>query len=485
MNSGFASISVSVSVPPIQFSKTWPVPDSGTLNVADLAFSDPRPSSLPAGPRVMSSLRLRGMKRLTEIPPQLFAGHSLMLIGCPALRSLPVIIRPLRLLVLDGVGIESLPETLRFEEGAVLVVQNCCHLRSLPAAVGEGDLSHITIRNCLRLTALPRLTASDRIMLGRCWGKTVDQPLQAPEIRIQACLELEGTDGQLNGKRIKISDCPKLVRMTAPTGGLELLHLKNCPALPALPEGMSFQGEPAELILRECGSLAALPADMSTGTRIPDPQGPASLVVEAAPFPPGKPPAWPFTWSVRVRGVLLEPATVLDPEGIDPIVVLRHPNAEVRRVLLENLGMERLLSTVPHENVDEDTDPGGPRRLIQFQLVEQPRAAGRASLADLPYAPASEPKDFSLVERIAYGIERMILNFQRRKIGLPAVSRPAIVLGSPPVPPRLVCYLECRCPSTGRRYLLPVPPAVRTCRAAAAWMAGFDNPDDYAPLLET
>ncbi len=48
----------------------------------------------------------------------------------------------------------------------------------------------------------------------------------------------------------------------------------------------------------------------------------------------------------------------------------------------------------------------------------------------------------------------------------------------------LVC-VSLNCPSTGRRYVLRVPPAIDTCRRAAAWLAGFDNADDYAPVLET
>jgi hypothetical protein len=48
----------------------------------------------------------------------------------------------------------------------------------------------------------------------------------------------------------------------------------------------------------------------------------------------------------------------------------------------------------------------------------------------------------------------------------------------------LVC-VSVACPSTERRYLLRVPPATTTCRQATAWMAGFDDPDDYRPLIET
>jgi hypothetical protein len=48
----------------------------------------------------------------------------------------------------------------------------------------------------------------------------------------------------------------------------------------------------------------------------------------------------------------------------------------------------------------------------------------------------------------------------------------------------LVC-LQVQDPSTGRQYLLRVPPTITSCHAAAAWVAGFDNPDDYHPVLET
>lgn len=45
--------------------------------------------------------------------------------------------------------------------------------------------------------------------------------------------------------------------------------------------------------------------------------------------------------------------------------------------------------------------------------------------------------------------------------------------------------LSVSCPSTARRHVIRVPPRMTTCRQAAAWIAGFDNPDDYKPLFET
>jgi len=38
----------------------------------------------------------------------------------------------------------------------------------------------------------------------------------------------------------------------------------------------------------------------------------------------------------------------------------------------------------------------------------------------------------------------------------------------------------------GQRHIIRVPPVgMNTCHKAAAWIAGFDNPDDYQPILET
>jgi hypothetical protein len=33
--------------------------------------------------------------------------------------------------------------------------------------------------------------------------------------------------------------------------------------------------------------------------------------------------------------------------------------------------------------------------------------------------------------------------------------------------------------------VIRVPPTLGTCRAAVAWIAGFDDEDDYKPLVET
>jgi hypothetical protein len=45
--------------------------------------------------------------------------------------------------------------------------------------------------------------------------------------------------------------------------------------------------------------------------------------------------------------------------------------------------------------------------------------------------------------------------------------------------------LAVTCPSTRRNYFIRVPPFVNGCHEAAAWIAGFDNPDEYRPVVDT
>jgi hypothetical protein len=124
---------------------------------------------------------------------------------------------------------------------------------------------------------------------------------------------------------------------------------------------------------------------------------------------------------VHWRGVIVEPRIAFEPETITAQEVLNERNAEVRRVMMERLGYEKFLTDVDAEILHEDTDPGGVRRLVRIPLE---------------------------------GDEA------------------------------LVC-LAVLCPSTARQYVLRVPPTMQTCHQAAAWVAGFDNPDDYQPIEET
>ncbi len=123
---------------------------------------------------------------------------------------------------------------------------------------------------------------------------------------------------------------------------------------------------------------------------------------------------------LRWRGVSIEPRIAFQPESITASEIIDTENLELRRVKLERMGYERFVETVNAQVLDTDRDAGGTRKLLRV--------------------PFSGDEDFVAVWVI--------------------------------------------CPSTERNYVLRVPPTTKTCHQAAAWLAGFDNPNDYAPLIE-
>ncbi len=123
---------------------------------------------------------------------------------------------------------------------------------------------------------------------------------------------------------------------------------------------------------------------------------------------------------LRWRGVPVDARIAFQPETIRGVEIMETENQELRRVKLERMGYERFIEEVEAETLDRDRDAGGERKLLR-----------------VPF-----PGDEAFVA------------------------------------------VWVICPSTGRNYVLRVPPPIKTCHAAAAWLAGFDNPDEYAPLVE-
>ena len=119
---------------------------------------------------------------------------------------------------------------------------------------------------------------------------------------------------------------------------------------------------------------------------------------------------------------MVDERIAFQPETITAEEVVSERNAERRRVLLERMGWERFLSSAQHETIDEDTDPGGKRVLVRIAFLN--------------------------------GLDEYRL-------------------------------LRVVCPSTGRKYFIRVPPWMMKCHQAAAWIAGFDDPYDYHPFIET
>jgi len=124
---------------------------------------------------------------------------------------------------------------------------------------------------------------------------------------------------------------------------------------------------------------------------------------------------------LRWRGVPISDRALVNPDSITGQEILNTDNVELRRVLIERLGYEKFLQQVGGIIRDRDQDTGGERQLIAVPFEDD------------------EP----------------------------------------------LMVLKVICPSTGHLHLLRVPPDMETCYQAAAWVAGFNNPDLYQPAIET
>ncbi len=124
---------------------------------------------------------------------------------------------------------------------------------------------------------------------------------------------------------------------------------------------------------------------------------------------------------LRWRGVPISDRALVNPDSITGQEILNTDNVELRRVLIERLGYEKFLQQVGGIIRDRDQDAGGERQLIAVPFEDD------------------EP----------------------------------------------LMVLKVICPSTGHLHLLRVPPDMETCYQAAAWVAGFNNPDLYQPAIET
>lgn len=248
--------------------------------------------------------------------------------------------------------------------------------------------------------------------------------------------------------RLNLSNCMHLEMLPQ---GLKVgsLILEGCPALRSLPEGLDVyfldiagcsalsewpqQGSLriGRLDARGCTRLRSLPPwlqnvsqlNVRDCTNLSDLPDTLHVTswIDLANTQIAALPAASSTTEIRWKGVPIDARIAFQPETIKVHEVLNEANTERRRVLLERMGYEKFLSHARAKVLDRDEDAGGERRLLQV--------------------PMRNDED-------------------------------------------LVC-LAVYCPSTGRQYMLRVPPQMRTCHQAAAWLAGYDNPADYCPLIET
>jgi hypothetical protein len=299
-------------------------------------------------------------------------------------------------------------------------------LSSLPENLTAG---RITLNGCRSLERLPRGLRCYELSLQDCDIRELPGDLQAEyRLDLSRCHNLQTLPQGLRAGSLVLRECTVLRALPE---GLDVyfLDIQGCTALTTWPARGSVQI--GRLNARGCTRLQMLPAWLTTLAQL-DVSGCERL----AALPEG---LHVSSWldlagtslrslprsldgvQLRWRGVPVSHRVAFHPETIKAQEVLNEQNAEVRRVLLERMGYDAFLEQAAAEVLDADEDPGGARRLLRVELD------------------GDEP---------------------------------------------LVC-LSVSDPSTGRQYLLRVPPAMRSCREAAAWIAGFDNPDDYAPIAET
>ena len=320
-------------------------------------------------------------------------------------------------------ALTSLPSGIR---ATSINLNGCTELRELPV---DLVARRISLRGCTKLTRLPASL--------HCY----DLDLSGSGLR-------ELPAGIRVDNRLDLSDCRQLERLPDQLQPGSLV-LRNCTALQQLPEGLDV----SFLDISGCTGLRDWPAtgnisvgrlDASGCTRLRSlPRWLTNIAQlnlsgcgNLGRLPEGlRVSSWldlgessitglPDSMRdvrLRWRGVPISHRVAFQPETITVDEILNEPNAELRRVLMERMGYEAFLEQAQAETLDRDHDPGGERRLLGV--------------------PIDGDED-------------------------------------------LVC-LAVLCPSTARQYILRVPPATRTCHQAAAWIAGFDDPSLYRPLVET
>ncbi|MEO0561583.1 MAG: DUF6745 domain-containing protein [Chloroflexota bacterium] len=351
--------------------------------------------------------------------------------------------------ILDG----SLPEDT-FVRGHLDLKENES-LTEIPAGL-RGCWS-IDLTGCSALTTLPAGLRVNRLVLDRCVALTsLPEDLQTFEIRaretriehiptsVTVDYKLDLSDNHViealpNGLRVGSLDLVNCTNLESLPDGLDLYFLDATGCRQLKTWGESGNIQVGHITLANCVRLTYLPNWFGTITQLnitncealtslPDNLRVTSRIDLAGSgltaLPEGAKGA-----SLRWNDVEVDERIVFQPETITAEEIFDTENVELRRVKIERIGYDEFFRQAEAEEIDRDMDAGGVRRLLRIEWGESQQRRNRQD----------EP---------------------------------------------LVC-LSVVDPSTGRSYILRVPPTTSTCREAAAWIAGFDNPDDYQPVIET
>lgn len=317
----------------------------------------------------------------------------------------------------------ALPDHLTAD---ILDLHECPRLETLPAGL---QVRRLNLNECSRFSTLPPGLRCYELELRGTAIRTLPADLQVEfRLDLQDCRRLRTLPAGLKVGSLQLRGCVSLEELPE---GLDVyfLDLTGCVSLSGWPERASVRV--GRLSISGCEALTHLPPwltelaqlDVSDCPNLIElPEGlRVSSTLELAGSGLRSLPASLQSTQLRWRGVPVDQRIAFQPETITVTELLAERNVERRRVLLERMGYERFIEHASAEVLDRDLDPGGQRRLLKIPL----------------------PEDEDLV------------------------------------------CVSVICPSTNRQYVLRVPPTMRTCRQAVAWIAGYDNPDDYQPVMET
>ena len=336
------------------------------------------------------------------------------------------------------------PENLHID--GALSLEGSERLTELPNGLQATSLN---LRGCTALTSLPQGLQVARLDADACENLRLLPPgLRFYELNLTGtAIESLPDDIQVDYK-LDLSLCRKLAALPRGLKASSLVLCK-CTGLRALPEGLDvcfldiegcsqIASWPTEanirigrLSMRGCTKLTTLPRGLRRISQLDVrdcvgiqelPEGlEVTSWIDVANSGLSRLPDSMRNVRIRWGRVLIDGRIAFHPETLTVEEILAERNAERRRVMLEQFGFDRFMREAAAEVIDEDQDAGGPRQLL--------------------HVPLEDDED-------------------------------------------LVC-ISVRCPSTDRHYMIRVPPDMRTCHQAVAWTAGFDNPDDYRPLVET
>ena len=327
-----------------------------------------------------------------------------------------------RLSLAKQTQVTELPEGLKVRR---LDLSGCTGLTHLP---DDLEVRHLKIDGCTSLTELPSGLRCYEIEASESGLRSLPADLRVDfRLDLRNCVALTELPAGLKVSSLALGGCKGLCSL--PEGlDVNFLDLRDCERLENWPDSSTIRI--GRLNIKGCRRLESLPDGLGRLAQldVSDCTGlkalPESLEIgswiEIANTGITALPRSLAGVKLRWRGVPIDGRIAFHPDRIAPSEVLVETNAERRRVLLERIGLDRFMDEADVQVLDEDRDPGGLRRLFRVPL------------------PGDED---------------------------------------------LVCVMV-HCPSTSGRYLLRVPPAMKTCHQAVAWTAGFDDPSLYRPLVE-